>query len=974
MLVSMAIDTTSHIRARTPRAVMHEKRRLALVPLAHIRLRVILMLLVWSGQVAALRASEPTPLRAADPWLPALTIQKYQLSNGLTVVLHEDHNTPLVAVNVVYNVGSKDDPPGRTGFAHVVEHMMFEGSEHSDWSFFGPIYPYSAWVQGTTYEDRTVYQTTVTRNALELVLWLEADRMGFLLPAVTAEKLANVRNVVKMERRETVDDLPLGNLTESLNRALYPPGHPYQHPQIGSFADVSVASLADVSAFFQKYYGPSNAFLCIAGDFSSSLARRWIKKYFGALPPGEPVTPTRPEETSEMPSRQIHLTDPIARPETYLVWKTVPAYHPDEAALDVLASVLGGISRGGRFYRTLVQDQQLAIQVSASHPTHQLAGKFEVCLVARKGVELDKLVRLADAEIKRIKQEGPTAVELWRAKIDRRTSQIRQLDSLTSKAWVLNHSASTRGDPLAYRDVLLQVFAVSSADVMRAARKYLGTSRVELDVLPGERVLRAYESQPVSARVDPQAHLRPEPHREGFDRSLSPNIGRTPRFVPPAIVRRKLSSGLEVRIVERHDQHGVIVKLVLKSGETSTPPGKEGLCSIALDLLDEGTRSRSGMEVEDDQRDTGATLITEGSLESSTVTLTTPTRCLRQSLDLFSDVILNPVFPDPELTLIKRGRLILLENHSQTPEQISEDVFPRLVYHSNHPYARAKLGRAETVRSITRQDVVAFYRRHFVPGNATLVVVGDVRPDAIVSELETRFGKWPTGPLPVPPDLRVVATPGDSQTVYLIDLPGSLQSVVTVGRISTSARGSARYGLEILRKKLTGRIETVLRDERGCSYGFTSKLPRRKGPAPLTITGSVHQLDTGEAVREILQKMADLSGPAPVTQEDVSEILGGMIPTWFDRFETITDVAKEVADLISLDLPDSHWTMEAARYAALSEYEIAQTASRHLVPEGMRILVVGDRAWIESLLRTLPSVKQIILLDPRGNPLPVPPG
>jgi zinc protease len=505
------------------------------------------------------------------------------------------------------------------------------------------------------------------------------------------------------------------------------------------------------------------------------------------------------------------------------------------------------------------------------------------------------------------------------------------------------------------------------------ARQYLGRARIELEVLRGDRAVRRYERELDPIALDHDVDVRSAPRNDVFDRSLEPYCAPTPRFVPPAMKTFRLSNGLEVRIVERHEMPRVTLKLVVKSGGTSVPRGKEGLDSIVVNLLEEGTRTRSTLQLEDDLLDAGATLSTSGLLESSIVTLTTATRRLEQALDLYADVILNPSFPDRELQRLKLGRLDLLEERSHSPEQIAHDVLPRLLYDPQHPYARAYLGTLESVRSITRQDVVEFYHRHFVPGNAALVVVGDVRPDAIVAALEARFGKWRPDALPPPPDVSPIPSPADSQTIYLIDKPGAEQSLLSVGWIGTGVRARAHSSLGILKSELAIRLERTLREEVGCSYGFRSSLPRRNGAAPLVFTGSVHKLDTNKALLEIFKVMNDLKGLNPVTEQEIYTIYDGMVPTWFDRFETNADVAGEVADLLSHGLPDRHWATELDRYAAVTENDASEAAKRYLTPSGMAILVVGDRAWVETLLLTVPSVKRIILLDSRVNPLPKPP-
>ncbi len=528
---------------------------------------------------------------ARKPQIPDLKIEKYTLPNGLTVLLHEDHTTPVAAVDVYYQVGSKDEKPGRTGFAHLFEHMMFLGSKHHNQDFSRPLERLGAESNATTDEDRTEYYERVPRNALERALWLEADRMGFLLPAMTQEKLDRERDVVKNERRETVDNAPYGQADEAIREALYPEDHPYRHSVIGSMADLSAASLADVSAFFQAYYAPDNAILCVAGDFAPEQVRAWIARYFGPLPRGPRLIPPKPAVPSFSAPKQIRLTDAVSLPRVQLVWPTVPAGHPDEPALDMLAAVLGGLDKENRLFRELMYDRQLAAGVAAAHPTRLLAGTFEVELSAHSDGRLDDLVKIADAQIERLRREGPTALEVRKVQNQRESELIMGLQSVARKAAVLNQYQAVFGDPLAYRTELDKVFAVTPEDVRRVALKYLGPNRVELDISPGEAANRP----PVAAAVHPQTATSPAPPLaeipDNFDRSIMPDLGPTPRYRAPRFERRRLSNGLELRIIERHELPIVTVELVVKSGESLAPKGKEGLASLAASLLEEGTKA-----------------------------------------------------------------------------------------------------------------------------------------------------------------------------------------------------------------------------------------------------------------------------------------------------------------------------------------------------------------------------------------------
>jgi zinc protease len=380
--------------------------------------------------------AEPAPVDSRKPEIPRLEVETYTLPNGLTVILHEDHKTPVVSVNVLYKVGSKDEKLGRTGFAHLFEHMMFQGSKNHDTDYFLPLEKMGAQLNGETAEDQTVYYETVPSNALELALWLEADRMGFLLPSMTQQKLDNQRDVVKNERRQSVDNVPYGKTEEMVLEALYPTDHPYHHSVIGSMADLSAAALADVAAFFRTYYVPNNAILCIAGDFQPSQAKQWIEKYFGPLSRGPEVKPPSRNIPSLSAPKQIRSTDAVSLPRAQLIWPTVPVGHPDEPALDVLATILGGLPKENRLFRVLMYDRQLAASVSASHPTQLLSGTFEVELYARPGENFDDLKKIADAEIELLKKEGPTPLEVTKAQNERESALIMGLQSATRKASV----------------------------------------------------------------------------------------------------------------------------------------------------------------------------------------------------------------------------------------------------------------------------------------------------------------------------------------------------------------------------------------------------------------------------------------------------------------------------------------------------------------------------------------------------------
>jgi zinc protease len=911
------------------------------------------------------------------PQIPELKVERYTLPNGLTVLLHEDHKTPVAAVDLYYKVGSKDEQTGKTGFAHLFEHMMFLGSKHHDEDYSRPLERLGAETNATTDEDRTEYYERVPSNALERALWLEADRMGFLLPAMTREKLDSERDVVKNERRERVDNVPYGRADETIREALYPAGHPYRHSVIGSMADLSAAGPDDVAAFFRAYYAPDNAILCVAGDLEPAQVRGWIERYFGPLPRGSRAAPPKPSVPTLAAPKPLRLTDAVSLPRAQLVWPTVPAGHPDEPALDVLAAVLGGLDKENRLFRALMYDRRLAASVGASHPTHRLSGEVEVELFAHPGVDLGELVKLADAEIERLKRDGPTELEVRKAQNQRESELIMGLQSVTRKAEVLNLYQATYGDPLAYRTELGRVFAVTPEDVRRVARQYLGPNRVELDIVPGAPApATAAADRPPARDVAAPAPATPPATAEvkdSFDRSVMPPLGPTPRYQPPRFERRRLSNGLELRVVERHELPIVTVDLVVKSGETLTPTGKEGLASLAANLLEEGTASRTTMQLAGELAEIGSTLDAAGGLESTSVSLTTLSRHLDRGLDLFADVVRNPSFPEKELERLKLQRLSLLKARADDPEATSEAVFPRLIYGPAHPYGRPDLGTPGSVKSIAREDIVAFQRLIMVPGNASLVIVGDVRPDAIAAALEARLSAWAPGPIPASPLATSDPAPPDGRRVYLIDKSGAAQSVIAVGRIGAARKSPDYHALIVMNAILGGqfasRINLNLRQEKGYSYGAESGFAFYRGPGPFVAGGPVESGVTKEALEELFKELVGIAGARPVTDDELAFAKERLILGFPSRFETTFGVAGQVAILVADELPDDEFERYQPRIEALSKRDVDRVAKEYITPDRMVVLVVGDRSRIEASLKELPWVKGIGQLDTEGNPL-----
>ncbi len=546
------------------------------------------------------------------------------------------------------------------------------------------------------------------------------------------------------------------------------------------------------------------------------------------------------------------------------------------------------------------------------------------------------------------------------------------MQSVTRKAALLNEYMDRLGNPLGYRSEIEKIFAVTPADVRRVARDYLGPHFIELDVVPG-----APASRPAEPPVDltTQTPLNSPPTievRDDFDRSQIPVLAPTPQYSPPTFERRRLSNGLEIRIVERHDLPIVTLDLVVRSGETSTPEGKEGLASIAMGLLDEGTKTRDALQIAGELAEISSSLGASGELESSSVSLTTLTRHLNRALELYTDVILNPAFPEKQLERLKTERLAQLKARADDAEHTAEAIFPGLIYGPDHPYGRPQSGTAASIRSITRDDVVAFCKKTMVPANSAIVVVGDVQADSITSVLESRLGAWPSGHAPGQPDTAIVGTPALSRSaIYLVDKPAAAQTVLTLGRIGAARKSPDVFALSLMNAVLGGqfisRINMNLREDKGYSYGAESNFSFLRGPGPFETVATVQSAVTKESLVEIFKELTDVRSKRPVTDAELAFAKQRMIQGFPRRFETTFGVAGQLAILIAEDLPDDEFARYRARVEAVTMADVERVARDYITPEKMALLVVGDRSQVQAPLKSLPFVETIQQLDAEGK-------
>ncbi|MGI8788811.1 MAG: M16 family metallopeptidase [Pyrinomonadaceae bacterium] len=897
--------------------------------------------------------------------LPPINYKEMTLKNGLRVVMHEDKSTPIVAVNVFYHVGSKNEEPGRTGFAHLFEHMMFQGSKNYVDGWRG-VDELGGNVNGTTDEDRTYYYEAVPSNFLERVLYLEADRMGNLLDALTQEKLDNQRDVVKNERRQRVDNVPYGTASERIGDIMYPEGHPYHHSVIGSMADLSAASIDDVKAFFRKYYAPNNAVLVLSGDYDEKQAKAWIEKYFGPIAKGTDINRPAPPEPKLNGEIRKTYEDVVPLPRISLVWQSVPQYAPDEAALDMLGSILSS-GRGSRLQSNLVYGKELAQQIRASNSTNEIAGLFQITALAKPKKTLDEIEKEINSEIERIKKDAPTAEEMTRALNTREAAAIYSLQTVLGKGAQLSSYTGFLNKPDYFQTDLDRYRKVTPADIQRVAKQYLTDNRLVMSYVPGKGEkpkMNADANKPTSVI----AKKKDKDLIAKQDAEL-PKARPDPKFTLPTIEKTKLSNGLNVWMVKQNELPIVSMNLVLNSGATLDPQDKSGVSSMTATMIDQGTKTRSAIEIANQLQSIGAFAGADAGWDSSNVSMQTLTKNLDEALNIYSDVILNPTFPADEFETVRKRALVGFNQRKFNSAAVANVVYNKVLY-GNQPYSRQLNGDEKSVAAMTRDDLVNFYNANYLPNNATLIVVGDVDKKTLMPKLEKAFAGWKSGKITEAAEAAtetMTAKPG----IYLVDKPGAAQSSVSIGQVGVDRDSPDYYPLQVMNSILggggTARLFMNLREDKGYTYGAYSRFTFRRGAGPFSASGEIQTGSTKEAVVEFVKELNGIRGAIPVTPQELETNKQALIRRFPSGFETVGQISAQLSNLVVYNLPDNTFNEYISKVNAVTLDDVKRVSNKYLTPEKMAIVIVGDRKAIEPGLKELGYNIQI--LDTEGLPI-----
>ncbi|MBN2345659.1 MAG: insulinase family protein [Candidatus Aminicenantes bacterium] len=879
--------------------------------------------------------------------------RKFTLDNGLVLIVHEDRKAPIVAVNVWYHVGSKNEKPGRTGFAHLFEHLMFNGSEHYDDDFFKPMQKIGATdLNGTTNEDRTNYFENVPSPALDLALWMESDRMGHLKGAVTQAKLDEQRGVVQNEKRQ-YDNEPYNVAEELIAKACFPVGHPYSWTVIGSMEDLDAARLEDVHQWFSAYYGPNNAVVAMAGDIDAQAALAKVRHYFGGIAPGPPVARHEAWIAKRSGEQRQVVEDRVPQARITKIWN-VPQACTAENDLLMLTARLLGRGKTSRLYKRLVYHDQVATEVSAHLDSREIAGLFTIQADVQPGVEVAVVERAIDEELRRLLADGPDPRELEKVRMQYLAGFVRGIERIGGfggKSDILARSQVLGNSPDSYRRSLDAVAAATPAQLQETAGQWLSDGVYVLEIRP-------YPERPAV--------------KDAADRSRMPRPGPAPAAPFPGFRRFTLANGLKVILAERHAVPIVRLNLVLDAGYATDREGIPGTAELAMALLDEGTSRRTALQVSEELALLGANLGTGSDLDASYVSLSTLKEKLDAALDIYADVILHPGFPEADFQRLWKLQVAQIRQEKSSPLTMALRVLPRLLYGAGHAYGNPFTGSGyeDSLARLTRADMAAFHGTWFKPDHATLVVVGDTTEAEMMPKLEKLFRGWRGGAIP-PKNIGAVE-PRTRPAIYIVDKPGSPQSMVLAGQLAPCSADPERIAMEIMNFILGGdfvsRLNMNIREEKHWSYGAGSFFGGARGPQPFIAYAPVQADRTRETMEEIRAELEGMLGKKPITREEYDNAKKSQTLQLPGLWETMAAIEHSLVEMARYGLADDYFQLYPQRVRQLKIEDLERAARKVIHLDRIVWVVVGDRRVIELGIRGL-AFGEIFVIDADGRPV-----
>jgi zinc protease len=898
-------------------------------------------------------AGAPARPAVVDIPIPDIPYTRFVLKNGLTLLVHEDHKSPVVAINTWYHVGSKNEKAGKTGFAHLFEHLMFSGSNNFNKTYINAMERIGATaLNGTTNNDRTNYFQNVPTSMLDYALFAESDRMGNLLGVLDKKKLDLQRGVVQNEKRQG-ENQPYGVTRQLLTENTYPVGHPYSWTVIGKMEDLDAASMADVTDWFKTNYGPNNTVLVLAGDITPEVARQKVEKYYGDIPPGPPIARHQAWVAKRSGTHRSTVQDRVPQARIYRVWNVPGADTPEESLLDLAAHVLGG-GKTSRLYKRLVYKDQLATSATTSNNTNEIAGQVYMMLTARPGADVRKMELAADEEMRALMKHGPTEAELQLAKtaiLAQYTRIVERVGGFGGKSDLLAHCTTFTGNPDCYKDYLQKIKAATPASVKKAMNEWLSDGDYVLQVNPFPTGLSATAAT---------------------DRSKEPALGKAESLRLPPMQRATLSNGLKVVLAERHEAPVVNFSMLVDSGYASDSPDLPGVASLSLHMLEEGTPTRSSLKISEELEALGANFGAGTNLDGAFVNLNVLKATMPKALDIYADLVLHPAFQQNEFARLQQDRIASIQREKSVPQLMALRVVPSLLYGKGHVYALpfTGTGTEAAVKRMTRGDLVQYHRTWFKPNNATLLVVGDTTLAEMKPLLEKAFAGWKPGEVPKK-NVAQVNQP-EKTVVYLIDRPGALQSVIVGAQLAPPRNTPEAVPLDVVNGIFGGtfssRINMNLREEKHWSYGVSSLVASALGQRPFLTVSPVQSDKTREALQELATEYANIAGGKPITPEELMAAQSNQTLSLPGSFETASQLSNAYSTILQYQLPENYYNTYTEKALALTPEQANALAARSIMPNKLVWVVVGDMSKIEPGIREL-NLGEVRQIDADGNPV-----
>jgi zinc protease len=903
--------------------------------------------------------------------------EKFTLPNGLEVIFHVDRSDPVVAVNLTAHVGSAREKTGRTGFAHLFEHLLFLESENLG---KGGLDAMTARIggsgaNGSTSRDRTNYLQTVPKDALEKMIWAEADKLGWFINTVTDDVLAKEKQVVKNEKRQSYDNNPYGHTSYVIDTNLYPADHPYNWQVIGSLEDLDRATLADVKEFFRRWYVPNNVTLVVTGDFDTAQAKKWVEKYFSEIKRGEDVKPLPKRSGMVKETVKLYHEDNFARlPELSMAWAAVEQFHPDSYALDVLAQYL---SQGKKapFYQVIVEDKKLAPNVVMFNDTGELAGQFELHVRAFEGKDLDEAAAAVSEAFAKFEKEGISEKDLSRIKAGQETQFYNSLSSVLGKGAQLAQYNYLTGDPGFVEKDIKNVLSVTTADVMRVYEKYIkGKNYVATSFVPkgkttlaldGSKKAEVVEEKIVTGaekEVDPTKQATYEKTPSSFDRSVEPPYGDTPEVKIPTIWENKLSNGLRVLGIENAEVPLVQFEIVIDGGLLLENIDKVGVANMMARMMTQGTARKTPQELEEAIQQLGATINVSAGTEDIRISVNTLARNYDATLALVEEILLEPRWDAKEFDLVKQSVISQIRQQEANPNAIAQNNYNLLIYGKDNIRSRNILGTIESVGAITLEDLKAFYGKNLSPTVARMHVVGALDKTKITGSLKGLNKNWKSKKVEIP----VYTTPQAPQKsqIYFYDVPDAKQSVIRFGYPALAATDNDYYPATVMNYILGGggfasQLTQQLREGKGYTYGINSGFSGTKSRGTFTIASGVRSnvtLESAQLIKSILQDY-----PKNFSDKDLETTKSFLIKSNARAFETAGAKLGMLENISKYGWKYDYVKGREQIVKTMTVEQIKDLSQKYLNADKMIWLVVGDAKTQLPRLKALGFGEPILL-------------